>query len=295
MGRAALFAVIFSITAFGQARFEVASIKRSMSHTGGDGEVTIEPARFAARNTTLKRLLFESWQIPYAQITGGPAWIDTSEFDLDARATHPVPSLELRVMLRGLLAERFSLETRTGTREQRVYILTTDKSGAHLTGPPRDGPRVERFHGGLAEFANVLAIKLSIAAPNPNTPGLPSRAAGAAVPVLNQTGIDGIYDLAVELQLEQSQPGPAPPGSANDTFTLWQRALREQLGLRLESGRAGVPFLTVVNAVQPTSNQAGSSRRGLASFVAHNLHCAARNLTDPGAVNTNWYEKLTAS
>jgi len=246
MRRAALLGILCSLAGLAQSRFEVASIRRSSSTTGGDGDVTVEPARFIARNTTLKRLLFEAWQIPYSQITSGPAWINTDEFDVDARAAQPVPSTQLRTMLRGLLADRFQLETSTGARQQRVYLLTVEKGGAHLIGPPREGPRVERFHGDLTEFANTLAVKLSIPVPNPNAPGIPSQAAGMPIPVLNRTGIDGVRDLTIELQLEQS----------TDAFALWQRALREQLGLRLEAARAAVPFLNVIKATRiATSNQ----------------------------------------
>jgi uncharacterized protein (TIGR03435 family) len=248
MRRIALLAILRSVAGLAQPRFEVASIKRSPSTTGGDGDVTLEPARFAARNTTLKRLLFEAWQIPYSQISG-PAWINTDEFEVDARSAAPLPTAQLRAMLRSLLIERFQLQTRTGDREQRAYILTTDRGGARVgarvNAPPREGPRVERFHGDLAEFANILAIRLTIPIANANTPSIPSRAAGTPIPVLNRTGIEGVYDLAVELQLDQS----------NDAFTLWQRALREQLGLRLDSGRAAVPFLTVLTATRtPASN-----------------------------------------
>jgi uncharacterized protein (TIGR03435 family) len=227
------------------ARFEVASVKHNPSATGSDGEITIEPTRFAARNTTLKRLLFEAWRIPYAQISG-PSWIGADEYDVEARASVATPPAQLRSMLRSLLTERFQLQIRTGEREQRVYVLTVDKGGAHLTASPaRSGPGVERFHGDLSEFANVLAVKLTIPVPNAATPGVPSRASGPAIPVLNKTGIEGVRDLAVNLQLDQS----------SDTFTLWQRALREQLGLRLESQRASAPFLTVVQATRlPAQN-----------------------------------------
>ncbi|HEX4277514.1 MAG TPA: hypothetical protein VHZ74_19285 [Bryobacteraceae bacterium] len=48
---------------------KAASIKRRKWISGGDGDVTIEPTRFAARNPTLRRLLFEARQLPYSQIT----------------------------------------------------------------------------------------------------------------------------------------------------------------------------------------------------------------------------------
>lgn len=243
--RSLVLSLAFAVAADAQqapaaARFEVASVRHNPVTTGGDGEVTIEPTRFAARNITLKRLLFEAWQIPYSQISG-PSWIGADEYDVEARVSAATTPEQLRSMLRPLLTERFHLEVHTGEREQRVYLLTVDKGGAHLTAPAaRGGQSVEHFHGELSEFANVLAIKLTIPVPNAATPGVPSRASGPAIPVLNRTGIEGVQDLAIDLQLDQS----------SDAFTLWQRALREQLGLRLESQRASAPFLTVVKATR---------------------------------------------
>lgn len=240
-----LLAIVFSVGGLAQTRFDVASVKRSLATTGGDGEVTAESVRFAARNVTLKRLLFEAWRIPYAQISG-PAWINSAEYDVDARAGRPTSSDELRAMLRDLLTARFRLEIRQGEREQRVYILTVAKGGPRLTSAPLTGPWVHRFRGDLSEFANFLAVQLTIPAPGATSaPNVPSFAAGTPTPVLDKTGIDGVHDLAVELQLDQT----------NDTFTLWQRALGEQLGLRLESGRATAPFLTVLRATrEPVGN-----------------------------------------
>jgi uncharacterized protein (TIGR03435 family) len=222
--------------------FEVASIKRSSSASGGDGAVTIQPTRFAARHATLQRLLFEAWQIPYAQIMG-PPWLRTDEFEVDARSETAASVEQIRSMLRTLLTDRFKLVVRTVQRERRVYLLLAGKDGLHAG--RASGAWARPFHGTLAEFANILAVQLSIPNPVSINPAIPSRATGAPVPVLDQTGIAGAFELSVELQPE--------PGA--DTFTLWQRALREQLGLRLESRRAAVPILIVQRAVKiPAGN-----------------------------------------
>jgi uncharacterized protein (TIGR03435 family) len=58
------------------------------------------------------------------------------------------------------------------------------------------------------------------------------------VPVVDETGIKGAVDIAIDLRPDQN----------TDAFTLWQRALEEQLGLRLESKKAEVPVLVIENA-----------------------------------------------
>jgi uncharacterized protein (TIGR03435 family) len=142
-------------------------------------------------------------------------------------------------MLRTLLAERFRLTQHRETKELRVYELVTDQGG----------PKVQaiktglHFHGDLRQFADFLAIQLAISVSD--DPGRPGRASGPPVPVLDKTGLPGIYDFGVDIRPE--------PGS--DMFTLWQRVLKDQMGLRLESRRGDVDVLVVDGAERvPTAN-----------------------------------------
>jgi uncharacterized protein (TIGR03435 family) len=130
--------------------FDSASVKVSQSSIGHEGTVTTGPEQLTARNVTLKRLIYEAWQAPYARLTGGPEWVSTEEYDIDAKAPHPVGAQELRQMLRTLLASRFKLTVRTEKRESRVYALLVGKAGAKLHGQVgEDRPGVWRFHGDL--------------------------------------------------------------------------------------------------------------------------------------------------
>jgi uncharacterized protein (TIGR03435 family) len=227
------------VGAFGQVAptFEVASVKANKIAVGHDGIITTNPGRFTARDATLKRLIFEAWQIPYSQITGGPAWIDSDEFDIEAKAEGAAGLEQIRLMLRALLIERFKLAVHVEKKEGRVYALVLAK----------DGPKLRRvnevknthgwqFQGTLSEFAARLAIQLTI--PLVDDPAAPSRARGAPVPVLNKTGIEGVFDIGVDLK----------PDQAGDSFTFWRRVLQEQLGLRLESQTGSVDLLVVDQA-----------------------------------------------
>jgi len=69
-------------------------------------------------------------------------------------------------------------------------------------------------------------------------PSTPSHATGDPIPVINKTGIAGIYDIGVDIK----------PDAGADTFTIWQRALRDQLGLKLESQKGAVAYLVVGHA-----------------------------------------------
>jgi uncharacterized protein (TIGR03435 family) len=191
----------------------------------------------------LKRLIFEAWRIPYSQIAGGPGWLNTDEYDIEAKAASAANPEQFRLMLRTLLADRFRLAVHSEKNEGRVYALVAGKGGSKLGEPGNKSEHAWRFHGDLSEFANVLAIQLTI--PLLNDPGTPSHASGTPVPVLNKTGIEGVYDIALDIR-------PDPGG---DMFTVWQRALQEQLGLKLESQRALIEVLVVDRAEKvPTAN-----------------------------------------
>ena len=240
----AILLALGACAAFGQPAapppaFEIASVKPSNSIVGHDGEISTDPKRFSARNATLKRLTFEAYRIPYSQITGGPAWLDSNEFDIDARTPSPASADQLKLMLRTLLADRFKLAAHSQFREGRVYALLVAKNGPRL----HDGSGNWRFHGEMSQFAAQLAMQLTI--PLLDDPKTPSHARGAPIPVVNKTGIEGIYDIRLDIK----------PDASSDAFTVWQRALQEQLGLKLESQKAPIEFLIIDHAEKvPTQN-----------------------------------------
>lgn len=220
--------------------FASASVKVSQSRVGHEGMINTGPEQLTARNVTLKRLIYEAWQAPYDRLTGGPEWVSTEEYDIDAQAPHPVSSPELRQMLQALLASRFKLTVRTEKRLSRAYTLRVGASGPKLHGPAgEDRPGVWRFHGDLNQFADVLALKLTI--PLVADPSTPAVAQGAPVPVVNKTGIPGVFDLALPMSLNAHEK----------PLTFWQRTLKEQLGLTLEPGQEEpVEFFVIEHAVR---------------------------------------------
>ncbi len=88
----------------------------------------------------------------------------------------------------------------------------------------------------MRQFADLLALQLTI--PSSDDPGRPARASGPPVPVLDKTGLDGIYDFDVDIK----------PELGSHMFTLWQRVLQDKMGLRLESRRGEVSVLVVDDA-----------------------------------------------
>jgi uncharacterized protein (TIGR03435 family) len=185
---------------------------------------------------TLRSLIVEAYELRAHQVIGGPGWLDLSEYDIEAKAGSPSTKQQLRQMLRSLLAERFLLLLHRERKELQVYELVTDKNG----------PKVQAAKDGesMRQLADWISVQLTIPALS-DDPAKPSIASGPLVPVLDKTGLEGLYDIHPDLKPE--------PGL--DSFTLWQRFLQDRLGLKLESRKSMVEVLVVDSAERsPTSN-----------------------------------------
>jgi uncharacterized protein (TIGR03435 family) len=227
--------------------FAVASVKPSAHPVGPDynNRFVFEPGAIAARNATLRRLIAEAYGLQVRQVVG-PAWLDQNEYDLDAKADGPATPAELRAMLPALLAERFALKQHRETRKLKVYELVVDKGGPKVQPLEESAANAvaewPRFHGELKRFADLLAVQLTIS--TPADPTSPALATAAPASVLDRTNLPGVYEFNVDVR---------PDGS--DMLTLWQRVLKEKLGLRLDSTTADVPVLVVDDAVKvPAAN-----------------------------------------
>ena len=126
-------------------RFEVASVKETPTHTEGGSKVgSPSPGYFRARDVSLRLLCRIAYEIDTFNIFGGPGWIDSAGFDIDAKA--PVipgqsraDELQIgRVMLQALLENRFHLRTHVETRDLPIYVLTVAKSGLKMKHAPCD-------------------------------------------------------------------------------------------------------------------------------------------------------------
>jgi len=219
--------------------FEVASLKPDPHPAGRDarGRIAFEPARVSAHNVSLKDLIVAAYRIEPYQVFGGPGWLDSDEFDLDARASAPASREELARMLQTLLTERFHLSLRRENRDLRGYALTVDPRGARIR-PVQEGDAAPKntFRADMRQFARLLSVQLTI--PAAMDPTRPAIASGGPVAVVDQTGLSGTYDFPVQ---------PAPELGV-DPFVLWQRVLQSQLGLKLEPRKVPAECLIVEHA-----------------------------------------------
>ncbi len=119
-------------------KFSVASVRPGdPSVVRGGFEYRPEAGEFDSYCVTLDRLIGFAYDVRAHQIVGGPKWLDTASFTIDAKAKNAIPSgpagtQMFRTMLQALLAERFHLIVRQEMREAPVYELVVGKDGSKL-------------------------------------------------------------------------------------------------------------------------------------------------------------------
>lgn len=245
--------------------FEVASIKRNVTHTGPGSLAAPQPGgRYIGIGVTLRRLISDAYDD--IEITGGPDWAGSDRFDVNARAEGEPTPAQIRRMLRPLLADRFKLKVHTEPREMPVYEMRVARADGRL-GPaitPSDSKCAEEarnfFPGALGFPPPCGDFRLgagAFVARGMTMEGLARLFSGSVGrPIRDRTGLDGAFDI----DMKWSSDGglrPTPPDAAGaselraEGVTLFT-ALREQLGLRLDSARAPVDVLVIDSAEPPT-------------------------------------------
>ena len=248
-----------------QPRFDVASLRVNQAN---DGIVfnQAQKGRYTLVGYTLAALIRSAYRVQEFQIVGGPEWINSERFNVEATySENPAggPS-QTDLMLRTLLAERFKLTLHNETRERPVFALVLARADGRLgsqlekvaidcataKGPAgcssSIGPGFIRLRGRtMAQFADSLSTL--------------SMTGGGSLNrlIVDRTGLDGQFNLTLKFTPENiPPPGQAPPGfpqldpNGPSIFT----ALQEQLGLKLDSQRAPVNVLVVDRVEQPTEN-----------------------------------------
>jgi len=238
--------------------FEVASVKPSAP--GGQGGIIRQMPggqTYHAENMPLRVVMTVAYTVTDRQISGGPSWISTDRFDIEAKAARSRTPDELHVMLQHLLEERFHLVLRRETRQEPVWALVVDKGGskmpvhdpADLDRPPMGLQGVRASDGSVCAGLNGRNVTMDYLA------FTLSRSSDRTV--IDRTGLPARYDLNLQflpdaLKLAGGDSGAAPAISP-DCADL-ASALPKQLGLRLESAKGPVEFLLVEHAEKPTGN-----------------------------------------
>jgi hypothetical protein len=137
-------AILLAVTAysmFGQSadapRFAVASVKRGAEWTL-EVPMGIGPrpgGRLTTTNAPLTILIQRAYGVEAYQVVGGPAWINSDGYNIEAKPETNTDQKQMWLMLQTLLADRFKLKLHRETRELPVYALTATKGGPKLPAP----------------------------------------------------------------------------------------------------------------------------------------------------------------
>lgn len=257
-------------------RFEVVSIKptpREGPDVQGLGNIRMMPGgRFVGEAVQLRYFIQRAYGLKPFQLLGGPAWINSAHFNIEAKGDgNPQPSEMLR-MMQALLKERFQLKVHHETKELPVYALFAAKGRIKLPAPQPG----------------------SCAAPDPNVgsmPPAPGQAApcgqvivaispagaelrGSAVPmpelirvltnvlgriVVDKTGFARTFDVHLEFTADEALgglPAPPPPAAGGDPDIHGNifAAIQDQLGLKLESAKGPVDVVVIDSVERPVAN-----------------------------------------
>jgi uncharacterized protein (TIGR03435 family) len=215
-------------------QFEVASIKPSAP--GARGPTIYNPTheRFAIESITAKGLIAYAYDVRDFQISGGPNWLGSVEYDIVAKPEGDASGERILAMTRNLLAERFNLALHRESKELPVLALMTAKGGPKLKASvSKGGPEIRGGRGRL--IARNVSMEM-----------LASQLAGRVLdrPVVERTGIAGEFDIDLQWTPDEStDSGPS-------IFT----ALQEQLGLKLEAQKGIVDVLVIDHVERPSAN-----------------------------------------
>jgi uncharacterized protein (TIGR03435 family) len=277
--------MLLAITAFAlyaqptaRPKFEVASIKLIKPSPEQRQMVRPLPGRLVA-NATLRLLMQNAYTMQPFQIVGGPEWINSERYEIEAKTDGSADRTQIFLMLQSLLEDRFHLKIHREMKELPVYTLVAARGGLRLP-DPKEGSCVSPQPDAAPGWVGGR-----IAPPGQNPPAAPPcgslrlalgpggpqvQGGKVAMPefikmlslaleriVIDRTGFTGLFDVQLDFLADETTPSlpPFPPGAEpefkNPSILV---ALQEQLGLRLEATKGPVEVIVIDQVERPSVN-----------------------------------------
>jgi len=215
-----------------------------------------------------------SVRIPSPALSGGPDWLDSATFDIEATADSETSAEMMRgPMLQRMLEDKLKLKLRNETRESPAYALVASENE----------PRLRAFQEGSCtpvDFSRSLAMHETSGAKrcsffvgiSPAVGPVPATVAQGVTlhdfakvlswavgrPVIDATGIAGRFDFHLEFQPDENTPGMRElaelKGAGGTTRPPILEAIQQQYGLKLVPSQAPREFLVVEHVEKPLVN-----------------------------------------
>jgi uncharacterized protein (TIGR03435 family) len=234
--------------------FEVATIKPSKPDQPGK-LFGVQGNHFRTVNTTLADMIKFAYGVQDKQIIGAPSWVESDKWDIEAQPDAPgAPNKDqLTTMMRKLLADRYQLKFHKETKEMPAYLLTVAKTGQKMKASTSENSLPALFFRGLSPVTLTV-----VNATMENVCDL-FQSAVLDRPVVDQTALKGKWDFLLKWTADDSQFGGMgvkvpPPSEAADAPPPLFTAIQEQIGLKLEAGKANVPVYVIDKAEKPSPN-----------------------------------------
>ena len=206
-----------------------------------------------ASNASVWSLITAVYQLQDYQLSGGPAWLKSARFDIDAKGPlkPDIPiNDQISQMGQALLADRFQLKLHREAKEMPIYALLIAKNGPKLdsargancfdpsAGIPPSAPDARPCGGFNINDGQMFAAAIPMTRMALALSHILSR------PVVDKTGLAGTFDVTLHWTPDDVDT------SAPTIFT----ALQEQLGLRIEAQKGPVEVLVIDSAQLPSAN-----------------------------------------
>jgi uncharacterized protein (TIGR03435 family) len=221
--------------AAGAQEFEVVSIKPNKSLDSHSGTHS-DQGRMTATNVSLRSLIVTAYDIRDYQLEG-PDWLSSERFDIAAKFPEALPkdreayNAAFHAMVRKMLDDRFKLAIHRDSKTFRIQELVAEKDGIKFKQVTDNDSHSQNSNN--THYVGSCVSMIAFAA---------FLSQMGDYPVLDKTGLQGCYDLKLDWGVEPDGP----------TLT---DAMREQLGLKLETRRAPLEIVVVDHVEKvPTGN-----------------------------------------
>lgn len=273
MSRARAIAVACALAALAPALaqapgFDAVTIRPADTRLAGGAialpRLTVDPTHLTATNSTLRSLILQAWSLQDWQLDGGPAWINSDPYSVQAVTATPTDRDAMMGMLRTELEAAFQLQLTDERKHGAIYRLVSTDGGQRLGHPPPAEPGLPDLQMPVlpdGSRATILqyAVNRHVYGDNGNTVGRLTviRCSGCTTadlattlaglmrgPVTDGSGLTGKCDFSLHFTADAEHPEASEPGLAT--------ALGEQLGLKLERETGDCTIKHVARAERPT-------------------------------------------